>query len=174
MNMSAGQIVSSYCKGRLSTRPEYYAGRGNVLGDLDSDILEMVYTGVRTEIGESAAKAFVQMVDSLKEDASATTFLISLYRLEANDWRFAEHLLPRDAGESTVEAVSDAFKKSVRQGLAVGVFALWGPCGDAPALQITGKFLRRHRDELADELLPPKPGRKSRKKPKTYDVDFEW
>jgi hypothetical protein len=70
---------------RMSTRPEYYSGRGATLSDLDYNILEGIYKGIKIEFGESAANSFVDMVDNIKV-MSATTFLQELYMLFYNDW----------------------------------------------------------------------------------------
>jgi hypothetical protein len=85
--MSVREIIHAYTDGRLSSRPEYYSGRGVNRGDLNASHIKMVYDGVLKELGEDAAKAFVEMLRELK-DLSATGFLNSLYRLERSGWVF--------------------------------------------------------------------------------------
>lgn len=85
--LSAHAIVGTYTKNRMSSRPEFYSGRGAILSDLNSELLEMIHEGVRREIGEKAAKNFVQMVADI-DVLSATFFLNSLYSLEANGWKW--------------------------------------------------------------------------------------
>jgi hypothetical protein len=64
---------------RLSPRPGYYAGRGPLTDDLNSDDLEKLWSSIRAEIGDEAARNFVMMVEEL-EDMSATAFLWSFMR----------------------------------------------------------------------------------------------
>lgn len=85
--LTAHAIVGTYTKNRMSSRPEFYSGRGAILTDLNSELLEMIYDGIRREIGEAAAKNFVQMVADI-DVLSATLFLNSLYGLEANGWKW--------------------------------------------------------------------------------------
>ena len=73
---------------RMSTRPEYFSGRGATTSDLNSDILFGIHKGIQKDFGDKAAKSFVEMVADLKI-ASATTFLNELYRLFNNNW---EHI----------------------------------------------------------------------------------
>lgn len=86
---SVRQIIHGYTDGRLSSRPEYYSGRGVNRGDLNGNHIKMVHDGVKKELGDDAAKALVAMVRILK-DMSATGFLTSLYRLEQMGWKFNE------------------------------------------------------------------------------------
>ncbi len=72
---------------RMSTRPEYYSGRGAILCDLDGKILEGIYQGILKEFGEKPASNFVKMVADIKV-ISATTFLQELYELFHRDWKF--------------------------------------------------------------------------------------
>ena len=73
---------------RMSTRPEYYSGRGAILADLDSDILDGIHMGIEAEYGKSAAKNFIKMVADIKV-LSATTFLEELYQLNYNGWKYS-------------------------------------------------------------------------------------
>jgi hypothetical protein len=71
---------------RMSARPEYYSGRGATMSDLDSQILEGIYKGIKKEYGKDAAESYVKMVDGIKV-LSATTFLNQLYSLFYNGWK---------------------------------------------------------------------------------------
>lgn len=72
---------------RMSTRPEYYSGRGATISDLDGNILEGIHKGIESEYGKNAAKNFLKMVADIKV-LSATTFLEELYQLFYNDWKY--------------------------------------------------------------------------------------
>jgi hypothetical protein len=73
----------------MSTRPEYYSGRGATLSDLNSQILQGIYDGISKEFGEDADENYVKMVADIKV-LSATTFLQELYNLERNGWKYTE------------------------------------------------------------------------------------
>jgi len=73
----------------MSTRPEYYSGRGAALSDLNSEILQKIYVGIEKQYGVKAAKNYVRMVDDIKV-LSATTFLEELYQLFYNDWKYVK------------------------------------------------------------------------------------
>lgn len=76
----------------MSTRPEFYSARGATTTDLNSEKLERIYQAVLTHVGKDAGKAFVRMVASIRT-LSATEFLLTLERLEANGWRWSKKLL---------------------------------------------------------------------------------
>lgn len=71
----------------MSTRPEYYSGRGATLSDLNNQILEGIFKGIDKEFGRNAAKNYVKMIADIKV-LSATTFLEELYVLFNNDWKY--------------------------------------------------------------------------------------
>lgn len=60
----------------MSSRSGYYAGRGPKTCDLNSEHLEMLWNGIRDDVGATAASEFVRMVEEL-EDMSASAFLVS-------------------------------------------------------------------------------------------------
>lgn len=69
----------------MSTRPEYYSGRGAITCDLNSDMLFGIHKDIIEVYGEDAGKEFVKMVDAIKV-ISATAFLNALYELYYNNW----------------------------------------------------------------------------------------
>lgn len=165
MTISARDLIYKYTQGKLSGRPEFYAGRGNNRGDLNSAHLEMVHTGIKTEIGADAAREYVNMVAAMTADASATTFLVSLYRLESNGWKRTP--VPADQGESMAEALSDALRGDRQTAEAATMATMAGMMGmmfggtaraarPGEGYAITGEFLHRHRKELDGGKLPPK------------------
>jgi hypothetical protein len=98
MPVSVEEIIYTHCQGLLNPHPDYYEGRGNNLRDLNSRILEMVYGGIRQEIGAAAAKAFVNMVKDMK-NTNAKGFLDDLYRLERKEWRYSQPVMKVRAKE---------------------------------------------------------------------------
>ncbi len=87
-------IIGNY----MSTRPEYYSGRGATLSDLNSKILEGIYLGIEKQFGDNAAENYVKMVDGIKV-LSATTFLNELYALFYADWKYKA----KDKNENGIE-----------------------------------------------------------------------
>lgn len=77
------QIIGKH----MSTRPEYYSGRGAILCDLNSDILQGIYLGIKEKFGDEPAENYVKMVEGIKV-ISATTFLQELYSLFYNKWKY--------------------------------------------------------------------------------------
>lgn len=71
----------------MSTRPEFYSGRGATTADLNEKILFGIHKELKTEFGEKAAKGFVKMVRGIKV-LSATAFLNGLYSLYLNNWKY--------------------------------------------------------------------------------------
>lgn len=81
----------------MSTRPAYYSGRGATTTDLDSSRLEKIWAAVQEHVGKAAAAEFVKMVASIPS-LSATDFLLTLARLELNDWKWEDDLLGNESG----------------------------------------------------------------------------
>lgn len=92
--LNAQQIVS---RAGMSSRPEYYSGRGATASDLNGDKLEQIYSFIKNEYGKEAAQNYVQMVADIPV-LSATDFLLSLYRLEGYDWKWDKKLLGNEQG----------------------------------------------------------------------------
>jgi hypothetical protein len=86
--MDFSQAVRKWTEGKLSSRPEYYCGRGVNTGDLNSDLLEMLWTGLTRSVGIPAADNFIYMVRDLT-DLSATAFLKAFEEFYQNNfvWR---------------------------------------------------------------------------------------
>ncbi len=121
----------------------------------------MIYRGIKTEIGGDAAKAFVHMVGEMTDDASATTFLTALKRLERNEWQFTSRTI-LDGSEANIEAITDTARDhgdDAALSVFFGVFsgALAGRENQPPrrgeGLSIVGPFLDRHKGEL-DKKIP--------------------
>ncbi len=161
MPKTARELVSHYTDRKMSGRPEFYLGRGNCLGDLNSALLEEIYKGVKQEHGAEAAKAFVKMVGDLNPDASASYFLQCLYRLEDRGWKYTppqkHESIEKNTANILAEVASDALKSGDRSardkvlGLTQIVMFAGAPMQSDP-YDIIGDFLGNHRAELG-----PKP-----------------
>lgn len=109
IKLNVKQIVAE--SGMASARPEYFSGRGATISDLNSDILQNIYSLTKNEHGIEAANSFVQMVVDIPK-LSATDFLLSMYRLEGNGWNWNKKLLGNEDG-LYVNGLSDIAKMGV-------------------------------------------------------------
>jgi hypothetical protein len=155
MSQSASEIIINYTN--MSTEPSYYSGRGNTTTDLNSELLEKIYTGVKTENGDAAAKAFVNLVGQMQTDASATTFLTAFQRLDNAGWIFNKNLVPNNNQEADADAIAEQAQSgdvdNALFGMANMVFG--GVVKEVSAgqgFEIIGGFVRKHSDELAEPI----------------------
>lgn len=75
--MNFNEFIYACTEGKLSSRPDFYSGRGANLGDLNSKILNLIYQGFITHFNQQKADEYVKLVANIK-CASATSFLINL------------------------------------------------------------------------------------------------
>lgn len=127
----------------MSARPEFYSGRGATTCDLNDTKLEKIYQGVQREYGNKAAQQFAQMVADIPK-LSATDFLLTLYTLEARDWKWNKKLLGNEKG-IYVDGRTDKEKMGV--GLATIGGVLFGDHLRDETHSIRREFLRRHEIE---------------------------
>jgi hypothetical protein len=73
-NLPFESAIMRWTQGKLSARPEFYMGRGVQTSDLNSHILELLWSGITQDVGISAADNFLLLVEELT-DMSATAFL---------------------------------------------------------------------------------------------------
>ena len=123
---------------RMSTRPEYYSGRGATMSDLDGQILSGIHKGIEEEYGKEAAMNFVKMVADIKV-LSATTFLIELYNLLYADWKYTEKDKHADGISIPKNAEGEYDESSLVSGMA-GMFAAMSNTRDQTE-EIRGGFL---------------------------------
>lgn len=140
-------FVSNWTNGKMSSRAEYYSGRGPLSCDLNSEHLEMIFEGIKKDAGEKEAEAFVDMVEDLK-DMSATAFLIALGRFLFNDCQWVKNSQEKGSG-NTIESRGEA---AVAVGMGCVVSALGDRRSqddrDRDSVAIKAAFLRRHEREL--------------------------
>lgn len=80
--MRAHEIV---VKAGMSSRPEYYSGRGATIVDLNDRHLQKIAELIEEHHGKDAKKNFVRMVADIPK-LTATDFLLNLYLLESVNW----------------------------------------------------------------------------------------
>lgn len=131
-------------RANMSPRPEYYSGRGATLSDLNGEILENIYQGIKKEYGKKASESFVNMVKDIPV-ASATDFLLNLYRLESNNWKWNEKMLGSEKGVY-VDGPNDNVKFAVGMATIAGIFG--GSMDRDDTTSIKNYFLKRHGIEI--------------------------
>jgi hypothetical protein len=82
--LSAEQIAR---QAGMSSRPEFYSGRGAILCDLNSEHLSKIHQLIQKGHGDEAAENFVKMVANMK-DLAASNFLTCFYFLESRGWEY--------------------------------------------------------------------------------------
>jgi hypothetical protein len=145
-------IISQYTKNRMSPRPEYYSGRGAVRSDLNSDLLELIYAGVKQEAGDEAAANFVQFVCDF-DKLAATTFLNEFYAFCNCGCVY----VPRK--HSAIDELDPGPDNGSRDVVGFGMMmsAMSGMMDRDETESIRNAFLAQHRGEFK-----PRPGRMSK------------
>lgn len=131
----------------MSTRPEFYSGRGAIICDLNSKLLEMIYDGVLVKVGPEAAKEFVNFVMGI-DRLSATHFLNEFYNFGYRGWVCAE---PR--ATVTLNHIDVGPDNEARLGIGMATIAgvMFGSSDRDETPRIRGDFLRNHMDDLDHE-----------------------
>jgi hypothetical protein len=136
---------------RMSTRPEYYSGRGATTSDLSHDILEGIFKGILKEFGKKPSDNFVKMVADIKV-MSATTFLEELYMLFRNDWKYKNKPKTRQAsGISIPKNKNGEYDENSAVSGMFGILAAISNGGRDQTMEIKGHFLRCHGVKMKQE-----------------------
>lgn len=142
--MPRNPAASDVVEGIMNPDPAHYAGRGNMLIDLDTYKLERVWEVVADKAGHEAAGAFVKMVHALAGtgDMSATTFLSALSDLAHSGWRFTGL---STSGRTAITSAIELSEYPNKVKSALQTVASLGPSRSAvTAERIAGEFLERH------------------------------
>ncbi len=83
MQRNLAEAGNQWVDGIFIFRSGYYIERPPSESDLSSNILEMIYRGLKKDIGQKAARNFVRFVDQLR-DLSASSFIIALEQFWGN------------------------------------------------------------------------------------------
>jgi len=124
----------------MSAHPEHYSGRGATLSDLNGEILEKTYKVIQKEYGKKVSEEFVQMVADTPK-LSATDFLLNLYKLEGNGWKWDKKNLGSENGVY-VDGPTDEAKMVV--GFVTIAEVMFGDRSIDYTRQIRDFFLKRH------------------------------
>lgn len=128
----------------MSSRPEYYSGRGATTSDLNSGTLEKIHHNINGLAGPAAAAQFTYMVADLPT-LSATDFLIALQSLEFANWEWTPRSRPSSNG---IEVVNRQDGSDFGHNMGTIVSVLFGMNNRDETESIRGSFLREHEDEL--------------------------
>ena len=137
MPKSINDIIVTYGKG-LSSNPYHYDGRPSGFGDVTTDVLENLYTGIKTEIGDHAAQSYVQLVDKLQYDARAKVLVRSVEYLSMFKWKY-DDVIMQQADSAGFRTAADYEK------VKADVSAKTNSGQD---FYIVREFVENHQDEL--------------------------
>lgn len=162
--MDFDQAVRKWCGGKLSSRPKYYCGRGVKTCDLNSDILEMLWTGITRDVGIPAADNFIYMVRDLT-DLSATAFLKAFEEFYQNNfvWRSRKQTIADQmayTGRSDDPHTFEALKLGMEE-MLMNARNHPGRSAEqeraeteAASVQVKGRFLANHGAKLTTKAGP--------------------
>lgn len=140
--MTAKEIIRTYCQ-RLSPHPDYYSGRGAMVGDLNSEMLDQLHGGIVKEIGKKAGEQFLDMVANI-DVLSATLFLNSLFALESNKWKWKKiKQVSRANDHIEITSSPEPDAKFLSGMFSIGSWLGGGSMRDETPL-IRNEFLRKH------------------------------
>lgn len=138
---------------RMSTRPEFYSGRGAITCDLDGSMLEGIYQDIKKEFGEEPAKNFVKMVNDIKV-ISATTFLEELYMLCGNGWNYKKKRKSHQAsGISIPKNENGEYDENSLTSGILGMFAAISNGSRDETPLIKNYFLSKHGVKLKGKVV---------------------
>jgi hypothetical protein len=136
---------------KMSTRPEFYSGRGAITCDLNGNILEGIYQGIKKEFGDKPAENFVKMVADIKV-LSATTFLEELYMLFGNGWKYRKKKQHANGISIPKNENGEYDDRSVMSGM-LGMMAAMGNNGRDETPAIKNYFLSKHGVKLKGRIV---------------------
>ena len=90
--------VRRWTNGSFILDSGFYSGRGVNPGDLDSEMLEQIYQGLKSDVGKEEARNFVRFVNKLG-DLSASSFIMAFGRFYYTDCK--EISIEQAAGDRT-------------------------------------------------------------------------
>ena len=157
MQESISELVRKWTNGTFCMRSGYYAGRPPSEGDLGSKHLQMLYDGIRTDVGERQATNFVRFVNKL-DDMAATPFIVAFERFWGSDCQNV------DVVQSTGDRTRLDARGSALQGQALGVIlsAMSSRTDDATyryrSEGVKARFIQDHLDEIPSDEVRSRAG----------------
>ena len=152
MRKSIEDIVNS---ANMSTRPEYYSGRGVNEDDLNAQQILQIYKEIRKEYGQKEVFAYIEMIKSLPL-LTATDFLISLKSLVSSG--FTTRMVSKEG----ISIPKDEDGEYGDTSLVIGIFSIMSAMGRDSERDkqlsntIKGNFFYMVRQCLQEEEFPDK------------------
>jgi len=140
--------VGEWTKHKFNFRSSFYTGRGSNSGDLDSSILEMIYQGLKRDVGVLEAANFAKFVNHLT-DLSASAFIQAFEQF----WATGCGVPSEPQRKGTGNQLTGRDEEQIFEGLALIGSALGGP-QLSPAMEamlsqsIKAKFVYDHKEEI--------------------------
>ena len=146
INLAAA--VDSWTKGKFTMRSGFYAGRGPKSCDLNSDMLEMIYQGLKSDVGGKAPANFARFVNKLG-DLSASAFIVAFEKF----WQRGCAVINIRQEKQDHMRLCGRGTELVGQGLAVIGEALFGNRNSEEDIQrlsqgIKRDFVSKHAGEI--------------------------
>lgn len=145
--------VSDWTKGKFMLRSSYYTGCGVTTTDLNSQILEMIYRGIKKHVGKKEAVNFVNFVANLK-DLSASAFIQAFEQF----WYGGCQEIDVVQLERSGDQITGYGEERNAEIIALIAGALFGQKMSTQDIErssssISWQFLSDHKDELTPENL---------------------
>jgi hypothetical protein len=139
--------IGRWTKDRFVLRSSFYTGRGVNAGDLNSEMLENIYQGLKADVSQDAATNFAKFVNGLT-DLSASAFIQAFERFWYGGCQKTE-ISQGDHDGNRLTGRGDAL---IGEGLALIANALGGRRSsqteiEAGSQQIKSSFLMHHQEE---------------------------
>lgn len=150
MRGNISDLVGTWTKNTFCMRSGFYSGRKPTEGDLGSKHLEMLYIGIKTDVGEQQAKNFVRFVNKL-DDMAASPFIVALEKFWANDCQLV------DINQSTSDRLRLDARGDALQAQAFGAIMsnMFGGVSEEDHRHLSdgvkARFIRNHLKEIPED-----------------------
>ena len=144
--------VEEWTKDKLNFRASFYTGRGVTYSDLNAEMLEGIYQGLKRDVGQQEATNFAKLVANLK-DLSASAFIQAFERFWYGDCKNVD--IQADGDQIT----GNDEEREVEAFILV-TNALFGGSRMSPgqtesaSVNLKMPFLQKHTEEIGADLLP--------------------
>lgn len=148
--MNVKKMVYNWVGHRFSMDSGYYAGRGPTRSDLNSDLLEKLYQGIRRDLGKEEAANFVRFVNNL-DNLSASAFIVAFEKFLAKEGKVAH--VTQELGDGTcLTGHGEALEGQAFSAVASVMFDKRSPEKLRQEHEgIKDIFIRIHEEEIPDE-----------------------
>lgn len=150
MRDNLSELVHKWTGGMFLLRSGYYAGRPPSEGDLGSKHLEMLYQGIKSDVGGEEATNFARFVNKLN-DLSASAFIVAFEQFWAHDCKTID-ISQTAADGMRLDARGSALEA---QGFGAIMSRMAGGVDDGERQRRSGEvkaqFIQDHYDEIPED-----------------------